>query len=125
LTNRDTIGAAGHARARVEDRREIGMSVARVTEITSQSPRSFEDAIRQGIRRANETLRNVSGAWVKEQQIAVENGRITGYRVNMLVTFVLEDGRGRAAAAPQAAKTAPAKKAASKRASSKKSARRR
>lgn len=95
------------------------MSVARVTEITSQSPRSFEDAVRQGIRRANETLRNVTGAWVKEQQIAVEEGKITGYRVNMLVTFILEDApRGRAAAAkapaPSATKKAPPKKAASK-----------
>jgi len=89
------------------------MSVARVTEITSQSGRSFEDAIRQGIRRANQTLRNVSGAWIKEQQVAVEEGRITGYRVNMLVTFVLEDApRGGAAAAkaPAAVKKAPAKK---------------
>jgi flavin-binding protein dodecin len=93
------------------------MSVARVTEITAQSPRSFEDAIRQGIRRANDTLRNVTGAWVKEQQIAVEAGKITGYRVNMLVTFILEDApRGRAAAAKPAApaKKAPPKKAAGK-----------
>jgi hypothetical protein len=95
------------------------MSVARVTEITSQSPRSFEDAIRQGIRRANETLRNVSGAWVKEQQVEVAEGKITGYRVNLLVTFILEDApRGRAAAAkapsPAPAKKAPPKKAAPK-----------
>lgn len=90
------------------------MSVARVTEITSQSGRSFEDAIRQGIRRANTTLRNVSGAWVKQQKIAVEDGKITGYRVNMLVTFVLEDaprGGARAAAAAPAKKAAPKKAA--------------
>ena len=98
------------------------MSVARVTEITSQSGRSFEDAVRQGIRRANQTLRNVTGAWIKEQQIAVEDGRITGYRVNMLVTFVLEDAPGRRAAAASAApakaaaKKAPAKKAAKRKA---------
>ena len=85
------------------------MSVARVTEISSQSGRSFEDAVRQGIRRANQTLRNISGAWVKEHQIQVTDGRITGYRVNMLVTFVLDDG------APASAK-APVKKAAKKRA---------
>ncbi len=86
------------------------MTVARVTEITSQSPRSFEDAIRQGIRRANDTLRNVTGAWVKEQQVVVDAGKITAYRVNMLVTFILEDApRGRAAAAK--APTAGAKKA--------------
>jgi flavin-binding protein dodecin len=95
------------------------MSVARVTEITSQSSRSFEDAIRQGIRRANETLRNVTGAWVKEQQVAVAEGKITGYRVNMLVTFILEDApRGRVAAA-KASATAPAKKAPPKKPASK------
>jgi flavin-binding protein dodecin len=98
------------------------MSVARVTEITSQSGRSFEDAIRQGIRRANQTLRNVSGAWIKEQQVAVEDGRITGYRVNMLVTFILEDApRGRAAAAP--AKAPGAKKSPAKTATRRKTAR--
>ena len=94
------------------------MTVARVTEITSQSPRSFEDAIRQGIRRANDTLRNVTGAWVKEQQVAVDAGKITAFRVNMLVTFILEDApRGRAAAAKPpaaAAKKAPVRKTAAK-----------
>ena len=101
------------------------MSVARVTEITSQSARSFEDAVRQGIRRANETLRNVTGAWVKEQQIAVEDGKITGYRVNMLVTFILEDAPRRGAAAKKAAAPAPAKKVALKKAPARKAARRR
>ena len=67
------------------------MSVARVTEISSRSERSFEDAILQGIERANKTLRNVKGAWIKEQQVDVEDGRIVGYRVNMLVTFVLDE----------------------------------
>lgn len=67
------------------------MSVARVTEISSRSERSFEDAITQGVERANKTLRNVKGAWVKEQQVDVVNGRIVGYRVNMLVTFVLDE----------------------------------
>ena len=67
------------------------MSVARVTEISSTSEVSFEDAIKQGISRAAKTLRNVKGAWIKEQQIDVEDERITRYRVNMLVTFVLED----------------------------------
>jgi flavin-binding protein dodecin len=66
-------------------------SVGRVTEITSRSEKSFEDAIRVGIERANKTLRGVKGAWVKEQQVEVEDGRIIGYRVNMLVTFVLDD----------------------------------
>jgi len=66
------------------------MTVARVTEISSDSPDSFEDAIRQGIERANKTLRNVKGAWIKEQQVVVEDGKITEFRVNLLVTFILE-----------------------------------
>ncbi len=67
------------------------MSVARVTEISSTSEKSFEDAIKQGIARASRTLRNVKGAWIKEQQIDIEGENITRYRVNMLVTFVLDD----------------------------------
>ena len=67
------------------------MSVARVTEISSTSEQSFEDAIKQGIARAHSTLRNVKGAWIKEQQIDIDNGNITRYRVNMLVTFVLDE----------------------------------
>jgi flavin-binding protein dodecin len=66
------------------------MSVARVTEISSTSPQSFEDAIRQGIERATQTLRGVHGAWIKEQSIEIDGNRITGYKVNMLITFVLE-----------------------------------
>jgi flavin-binding protein dodecin len=73
-------------------RRRYGMSsVARITEISSESNQSFEDAIRTGIERANKTLRNVKGAWIKEQQITVDGGNISAFRVNMLVTFVLED----------------------------------
>ncbi|MEX2547447.1 MAG: dodecin family protein [Chloroflexota bacterium] len=67
------------------------MSVARVTEISSTSDKSFEDAIKQGISRAAKTLRNVKGAWIKEQQIDIEGETITRYRVNMLITFVLDD----------------------------------
>ncbi|MCC6395504.1 MAG: dodecin domain-containing protein [Bacteroidetes bacterium] len=66
------------------------MSVARVTEITSSSTKSFEDAIEVGIIRANKTLENVKGAWIQDQKVVVENGRITEYRVNMKVTFVLK-----------------------------------
>lgn len=66
------------------------MSVARVTEITSSSTKSFEDAIHAGIARANETLENVKGAWVQEQKVVVEKGKITEYRVNMKVTFILK-----------------------------------
>ena len=66
------------------------MSVARVTEITAASPKSFEDAIRIGIERANKTLENVRGAWVQEQKIKVTDGKITEYRVNMKITFILK-----------------------------------
>ena len=67
------------------------MSVAKVTEIISSSNKSFEDAIQQGVARANKTLKNVKGAWVKEQKIDVTNGAISQYRVVMKVTFVLND----------------------------------
>jgi dodecin len=66
------------------------MSVARVTEITSSSTKSFEEAIQVGISRANKTLQNVKGAWIQDQKVVVENGKITEYRVNMKVTFVLK-----------------------------------
>jgi flavin-binding protein dodecin len=66
-------------------------SVASISEISAESNKSFEDAIRTGIERANKTLRNVKGAWIKEQQITVDGGNIAAFRVNMLVTFVLED----------------------------------
>jgi flavin-binding protein dodecin len=71
---------------------EVPMSdVARVTEISARSPQSFEDAIDAGIARATETLRGVKGAWIKEQKVEVgEDGRISSYQVDMLVTFVLE-----------------------------------
>lgn len=67
------------------------MSVAKVTEITSSSSVSFEDAIKQGIARADKTLQNVEGAWVQEQKVVIRNGEIAEYRVNMKVTFVLAD----------------------------------
>ena len=67
------------------------MSVARVTEISSRSEDSVEAAINEGIDRANKTLRNVRSAWIKEQSVDIENGGIVAYRVNMLVTFVLDE----------------------------------
>ncbi|MGZ5422886.1 MAG: dodecin family protein [Aeromicrobium sp.] len=67
------------------------MSVARVSEISSTSEQSFEQAIKEGLDRANRTLRNVKSAWIKEQAVDVEDGRVSRYRVNMLVTFVLDD----------------------------------
>jgi dodecin len=66
------------------------MAVARVTEITSASSKSFQDAIEDGISRANKTLRNVTGAWIQNQKVVVTKGKITEYRVNMKVTFILE-----------------------------------
>jgi dodecin len=66
------------------------MSVAKVIELTSTSQKSFEDAIQKGIARADKTLKNVEGAWIKEQKVMVKDGKIGGYRVNMMVTFVLD-----------------------------------
>jgi flavin-binding protein dodecin len=67
------------------------MSVAKVSEISASSNESFEDAIAQGIARANETLENITGAWVNELKVDVNDGKIDTYRVNMKVTFVLKD----------------------------------
>jgi hypothetical protein len=67
------------------------MSVARVTEIIASSSISFDDAIRVGIERANKTLENVKGAWIKDYKVVVENGKITEYRVIMKVTFILKN----------------------------------
>ena len=66
------------------------MSIARITEISSTSSKSFEDAIQTGIARATTTLRNVRSAWVKEQQIRVHNNAIVEYQVNLMITFVLD-----------------------------------
>jgi len=66
------------------------MSVARITEISATSEKSFEDAIQQGIQRATATLRNVRSAWIKEQEVRVDGNRIVEYQVIMKVTFVLE-----------------------------------
>ena len=68
----------------------VSGTVARVTEISARSETSFEDAVKSGIARANSTLRGVTSAWMKEQSVDVENGEIVAYRVNMLVTFVLD-----------------------------------
>lgn len=67
------------------------MSVAKVTEISSTSAKSFEDAIQQGLTRAAKTLRQIRGAWVKEQHVRCDGGKIVEYQVNMMVTFVLDD----------------------------------
>ncbi len=67
------------------------MSVAKVTEISATSTKGFEDAIKSGIARATKTLKNVRGAWVNGQKVEIENGKIKSYRVDLKVTFVLED----------------------------------
>ena len=67
------------------------MSVAKVTEISSTSTKSFEDAITSGLARAHKTIRNVKSAWIKEQQVRLDKGQIIEYQVNLLLTFILED----------------------------------
>ena len=67
------------------------MSVARITEIVASSTKSFDDAIKQGIARSCKTLENVTGAWVQDQKLVVEDGKVTSYRVNLKVTFVLRE----------------------------------
>ncbi len=66
------------------------MAVARITEISASSAKSFDDAIRAGLKRANKTLQNVSGAWIKSQKVVCVDGKIAEYRVNMKVAFVLK-----------------------------------
>jgi flavin-binding protein dodecin len=67
------------------------MSVAKVTEISATSKVSFEDAIQRGLKRASKTIRNIRSAWIKEQQVRLDKGKIVEYQVNMMLTFVLED----------------------------------
>lgn len=67
------------------------MAIAKITEIQASSKKSFEDAINAGITRADKTLRNLTGAWVKSQKVKIEKGRITEYRVLLKVTFILSD----------------------------------
>jgi len=66
-------------------------TVARVTEISAMSPNGFDDAIKVGIDRAGQTLRNITSAWVKEQRVDISDGAIVSYQVNLMVTFVLDD----------------------------------
>ncbi len=66
------------------------MSVAKITEITSTSTKSFEDAVEKGVERANKTLKNVTGAWVADQSVTVKDGKVSSYQVRMKITFILE-----------------------------------
>jgi dodecin len=67
------------------------MSIAKVSEISATSTKSFQDAIEQGIARAHKTLRNVRSAWIKEQHVRVKKGAISEFQVNMMVTFIIDD----------------------------------
>lgn len=67
------------------------MSVARVTEITAASPKSFDDAIKEGITRATKTLQHVTGAWIQDQEVRIDGGKVVEYRVHMKVTFILNE----------------------------------
>jgi flavin-binding protein dodecin len=67
------------------------MAVAKVTEITSSSTKSFEDAVRAGVERASKTLENVTGAWIQDHEVSINKGNITEYKIRMKVTFVLND----------------------------------
>ena len=83
-----------YRRTKSEAARKKGQSttIARVTELSATSEQSFEDAIDQGIQRATSTLRNVESAWIKDMNVMIENNNITAYKVNMAITFVLEEG---------------------------------
>lgn len=72
------------------EREEVLTSVAKVIEITAESPESFEDAIRRAIRKANETVHGMKGAWVNQQQVTIRDGEVVGFRVDLKVTFVLD-----------------------------------
>lgn len=67
------------------------MSVARITEISASSPKSFNDAVKDGLTRAGQTLEGIKGAWVEDQEVVMDDGKISEYRVKMKVTFVLKD----------------------------------
>jgi flavin-binding protein dodecin len=82
----------GRKLSRKAEEKECFMSVARVIELSATSDQSFEDAINMAVERATSTLRNVESAWVKDQNVMIENGSIVGYKANLAITFVLEEG---------------------------------
>jgi dodecin len=85
-------------------KKELKMSVAKVIEIIASSKKSFEDAVAQGVTKAADSLHDITGAWVKEQSVKVVNGKVSEYRVNMKVTFVLKDAPKTAAKATKTKK---------------------
>jgi dodecin len=88
-----TAGGPGwlDARVAIEPTEEHAMTVARVTEISATSTESFDDAAKQGIERASKTLRGITSAWVKDQNLMIENGKVAAFKVNLAVTFLLDD----------------------------------
>jgi dodecin len=89
------LAAAIYGRSRSKSARKKGKfvpTIARVTELSATSEESFEDAINQGIKRATSTLRNVESAWIKDMNVMIENNKVAAYKVNMAITFVLEEG---------------------------------
>jgi flavin-binding protein dodecin len=85
-------GQTRHFSRREEGGTERHMSVARVTELSAVSEKGFEDAINEAVARATKTLRGVEGCWVKDMNVLISEGNIVGYKVNVAITFVLEDG---------------------------------
>ncbi len=79
------------ALSRGSDTKGHTITVARITEISSVSKKSFQDAVVQGVKRANKTLKNLKGAWVKDQEVTIDKGKVTGYKVVLKVTFILTD----------------------------------
>ncbi len=67
------------------------MTIARVTELSATSTESFDDAVRQGIERASKTLRGITSAWVKDQNVIIDNGKVSSFKINLAVTFILDD----------------------------------
>jgi len=85
---------SGHKYGAIEEpdaKEAVAVSIARVTELSATSETSFEDAINQAVARATQTLRGVQGAWVKDMNVLIEDGNITGYKVNVEITFELEE----------------------------------
>ena len=89
----DSNGSASVDTMAVQLIKETIMSVAKVTEIISSSSKSFDDAVEKGVERASKTLNGITSAWIKDQSVVVEKGKIAEYRVNMAVTFVLADAK--------------------------------
>lgn len=80
-----------HSLGIMSDNGNVQNSVAKVSEISARSSKSFEDAIQAGITRAAKTIRNINSAWIKEQRVEISNGKIKSYQVNMMITFTIDD----------------------------------